>query len=143
MIADFKKLPETQGLEIHPDKTQILTYEKTNRTDEVEIDAVHVEILLPEGKEKYLGQTITFVDQETTEVLYRIRCAWSTFPRHRLEVTFQSYLLRHRLHLFDAAVSLTVTYGVRTWTTTKEPRRMNPTVHSVGEKIADTRANKD
>ena len=32
----------------------------------MEIDGMHVKILPPEGKVKYLKQMITFVDQETT-----------------------------------------------------------------------------
>ena len=64
---------------------------------------MHVEILPLEGKVKHLGQMITFVDQETTEVQ-----------------TTQLYLLRHRLHLFDAVVTPTLTYGAGTWATVKE-----------------------
>ena len=56
-----------QGLETHPDKTKILTNQKTNRQNEIEIDEMHVEILPSEGKVKYLVQMITFVDHETTE----------------------------------------------------------------------------
>ena len=67
-IADFKNNTEAQGLENHPDKTQILTSPKTNRTREVEIDGMHVETLPHEGKVKYLGHMITIVDQESTEI---------------------------------------------------------------------------
>ena len=87
MIVDFK---QRYRLEIHPDRTKILTNQKTYRTREVEIDGMHVEILLHQGKAKYLGQMITFVDQETAEVQHRIRCAWSAFARHRQELTSQS-----------------------------------------------------
>ena len=67
MIADFLQSTEAQGLEIHPDKTQLLTNQKTNRTRDVEVDGMHEGILPPEEKVKYLGQMITFVDQETTD----------------------------------------------------------------------------
>ena len=59
----------------------------------------------------FLEQMMTFLEQETTEVRHRIRCAWSTFAKHRQEATSQSYFLRHRLHLFDADVTPTVTCG--------------------------------
>ena len=79
------------------------------------------QILPLEGKVKYLEQVITFVEQETTEVQHRIRCAWSAFDRHRQKLTSQSYLLlRHRLHLIDAVVTPTMSYGARTWATTKD-----------------------
>ena len=75
--------------------------EHRNRLKEIEVNGMHVEILLPEGKVKYEGQMIT-------EVQHRIRCAWSVFARHRQELTSQSYLLRHRLHLFVAVVTSTI-----------------------------------
>ena len=93
------------------------TNQKTDRTREVEIDGMHVEMLLLGGKEKCLGQNITVVDQEATEIQHRIRCAWSAFAWHRQELTSQSCLLRHRPHLFEALVTPTVMYGAGTWTT--------------------------
>ena len=35
----------------------------------------------------------------------------------------QSYLLRQRLHLFDAVVTLTIAYVARTWATTKNTKQ--------------------
>ena len=124
MIADFQKSTEAPGLEIHRSETQILTNQKTNRLREIEIDEMHVEILPPEGKVRFLEQIITFVDQEATEVQHRIRCAWSAFAKHQQELTSQSYLLQHRLHLFDAVDAPTITYGAGTWATTKEHEKM-------------------
>ena len=119
-----QKSTEAQGLVIHSDETKILTNQKTNRTREVEIDGMHVEILPSEGKVKYLGQMFTFVDQETTEIQHRIRCAWSAFARIRQELTSRSYSQRHRLHQVDAVVTPTTMYGAGTWTTTTEHEKM-------------------
>ena len=60
---------------------------------------MHVEILLPEGKVKYLGLLITFVDQESTEIQQRIRCAWSAFTK-RTDIPI---------------ISTTITDGGGTW----------------------------
>ena len=57
-----------------------------------------LEILPPEGKVKYLGQMM---------IKHRVRAS-------------QSNSLRHRLHLCDAVVTPTITYGARTWNTTEE-----------------------
>ena len=95
---------------------------------EMEIDGMHDEILLSEGQVKCLGHVITFVAQATTEVHHRIRCAWSAFARHRQELTSQSYLLRHSLHLLDAVVSPTITCGAGTWTTAKEHEKLLRTI---------------
>ena len=99
MMTYFKRSTEAQGLEIHSDKTTALTNQKSNKLNEIEIDGIHIEILPPEGKVTYLVQMITVMDQETTEVQHRIRCAWSAFARNRQELTSNSYLLKHRLHL--------------------------------------------
>ena len=50
MMSDFEQSTEAQGLQIHPDKTTILTNQKSNRLKEIEIDGMHVEILPPEGQ---------------------------------------------------------------------------------------------
>ena len=63
---------------------------------------------------------ISFVDQATSEIQHRIRCAWSAFARHQQELASKSYLLRHRLHLFDSVVTPTMMYGARTQAATKE-----------------------
>ena len=55
---------------------------------------MRVEIPLLEGKVKYLGLMITFVDQETTEVQHRLRCAWSAFAKHRHETTPAALVVR-------------------------------------------------
>ena len=80
---------------------------------------MHVEMLLPEAKVKYLEQMITFVDQETTEVQDPMHFGLHS-PDHRQELTSQSYVLRHRSHVFDAVDTATITYCARAWTTTKE-----------------------
>ena len=98
-MTDFKRSTEAQGLEIYPDKPKILTNQNSNRWKETEIDGIHVEILPPEGKVKNLGQMITIMDQETTEVQHEIRCVWSAVARHRQEFTSKSYLLRRGLLL--------------------------------------------
>ena len=52
----------------------------------IEIDDIKVEILTREESTKYLGQMITFQQQETTKIRNRIR-AWATFHKYRQELT--------------------------------------------------------
>ena len=75
-------------------------------------------------KTKYLGQMIIFHQQETTENRNRIKTALATFHKYRQELTSKTYMLRHRLRLFDAMVSPTMNYASGTWTHTKEHERM-------------------
>ena len=86
--------------------------------------ATKVEILTREESTKYLGQMITFQQQETTETRNCIRAAWATFHKYGQELTSRSYMLRHRLRLFDAVVSPTMNYASGTRTVTKKHERM-------------------
>ena len=71
-----------------------------------------------------VDQTITFLQQETTEIKNRIRAAWATFHKYRQELTSKNYMLGHRLRLFDAAITSTICYASGTLTLTKEHERV-------------------
>ena len=45
-----------------------------------------IEILTRNESVKYLGQRISFYQQETTEIKSRIRAAWPTFHKYRQRV---------------------------------------------------------
>ena len=47
----------------------------------------------------YLGQRISFHQQETLEIKSGIRAAWATFHKNRQELTSKKYMLKHRLRL--------------------------------------------
>ena len=128
------KNTEVQELEIHPNKTRILTNQKTNRTkrNRNRRDA---------RWDTSSSSKITVVDQEPTEVQHRIRCAWSAFSKHRQEVTSQSHRLQHQLRLLDAVVTPTTTNDAGTWTTTKEPRKMLRTQRRMLRLIIQTERN--
>ena len=97
MMCEFKKATEKVGLRIHP-----------------EVDDMSIEILTRNESVEYLGQRISFYQQETTEIKSRIRAAWATFHKYRQELTSKNYMLKHRLRLFDATVSPTVCYAAGT-----------------------------
>ena len=61
-----------------------------------------IEILTRNESVKYLGEKISFCQQETTEIRNRIRAAWATLNKHRQELTSKNYMLKHRLRHFDA-----------------------------------------
>ena len=126
-MCEFKKVTEKVGLRIHPDKTKILSNQSTINSDtkkQLEVDDMKIEILTRNESVKYLGQKISFYQQETTEIKSRIRAAWATFHKYRQELTSKNYMLKHRLRLFDATVSPTVCYAAGTWAPNKEHERM-------------------
>ena len=90
----------------------------------IEIGEMSIEILTKNESVKYLGQRISFHQQETLEIKSRIRAAWATFHKYRQELTSKNYMLKHRLRLFDATVSPALCYAAGTWTPSKEHERM-------------------
>ena len=100
------------------EKTKILSSQSSNSRKEIEIDNIKVEISTREESTKYLGQMVTFQQQEMTET------AWATFYKYKQGLTSKSYLLRHRLRLFDMVVTPTMNYASGTRTLSKEHERM-------------------
>ena len=91
---------------------------------QMEVDDIKIEIQTGGESVRYLGQMITFQQQETTEIKNRVRAAWATFLKYRQELTSKNYMLKHRLRLFDAAITPTICHAAGTWTPTKEHERM-------------------
>ena len=127
MMNEFKKATEKVGLRIHPDKTKILSNQSTmnsNTKKHIEVGEMSIEILSKNESVKYLGQRISFYQQETTEIKSRIRAAWTTFHKYRQELTSKNYMPKHRPWLFDATVSPTICYAAGRWAPNKEHERM-------------------
>ena len=124
MMTDFKRSIEKVELKIHSDKTKILSNQRSNRQTEAKIDDIKVEVLPISDKAQYLRQTISLEQQETTEIKSRIRATWASFSGYRQELTSRSYLLRHRLRLFNMVITPSLTYGSGTWTLSHEHERM-------------------
>ena len=123
MMCEFKEATEKVGLTIHPDKTKILSNESSMNSDTkryIKIGDMNIEILAKSESVKYLGQRISFYQQETLEIKSRIRAAWTTFRKYRQELTSKKYMLKLRLRLFDATVSPTLC--LRCWNMDTEPR---------------------
>ena len=84
MMYEFKEATEKVGLRIHPDKTKILSNQSTinsNTKRHIKVFEMSIEILAKNESVKYLGQRISFHQQETLEIKSRIRAAWTTFHK--------------------------------------------------------------
>ena len=93
MMCDFKKKnTENVGLKNHLEKTTIVSKQRLNRRNEVTIDNNKVEVLPVKERAKYLCQSITLEQQETTEIKNRIRAAWASLTKYRQELTSKTYL---------------------------------------------------
>ena len=98
MMYEFKKATEKVGLRIHPDKTKILSNQSNMNSDTkryIKVGEMNIEILTKGDSVKYLGQRISFHQQETLEIKSRTRAAWAIFHKYRQE-TSKNYLLNHR-----------------------------------------------
>ena len=96
MLCKFKRSTEKVGPRIHTEMTKILSNQSSLSSDtkkEMEVDDVKIEILTRGESTKYLGQMITFLQQETTEIKNRIRAAWATLHKYRQELTSKNYML--------------------------------------------------
>ena len=123
---DVRLLENTEhvGLKNHLEKTTIVSKKRSNRRNEVTIDNIKVEVLPVKERAKYLCQTITLEQQETTAIKNRIRAAWASLTKYRQELTSKTYLLRNRLHLFNMVISPTLTYASETWTLSNKHEKL-------------------
>ena len=124
MLCEFKISTEAVGLGIHPDKTKILSNQDKMKAKEIEVDNIKIEILGKSASARYLGQKITFEDQETEEIKNRLKAALAAFHKYRQELTSKDYRLCHRLCLFNMVVTPTMTYASSTWTLTQKHEKM-------------------
>ena len=123
MLQDVRAAARERGLELHPDKTKILS-NATLRTGRpkatsTSIDDMDIGIVPLSGAWKYLGRQISFFNTHETEIDHRISTAWKKFHVHRAELTGKQYSINSRLRLFESTVSATMLYGCETWCLTK------------------------
>ena len=124
MLCEFKISTEAVGLGIHPDKTKILSNQDKIKASEIEVDNIKIGILGKTASARYLGQKITFEDQETEEIQNRLKAAWAAFHKYRQELTSKDYRLCHRLRFFSMVVTPTMTYASSTWKLTLKHEKM-------------------
>ena len=124
MLTDVYDLARDYGLELHPDKTYILSndckHNHHNNRAPVSIRGHHVIVLPFAGNTKYLGRVLSFDNYHTTEVQNRITCAWRKFHSLRKELTNKHYSLKSRLRLLNGTITPTILYACTSWTLTKD-----------------------
>ena len=127
MLLLLRAEAEVSGLQLHPDKTKIIS--STNREHRprqkcVRVGDMKIEVLARNGKIKYLGKQITFEDATMVELSNRIKAAWAKFMQHKSELTKKTYSLLDRLRLFEFVVTPTVLYGCEAWALTAEMTKL-------------------
>lgn len=112
------------GLELHPQKTKILTNDTKSKNiphnRQIHIGNISVGILPHEKTIKYLRHMVSFDATHPTEVQNRTNLAWKKFHSNNSELCCREYSLQHRLRLFDSIISPSFLYACETWTITVE-----------------------
>ena len=124
MMCYFKHSTARVGLKIHPEKTNILNNQSSNRRRKVTINNIEVEILPVKECAKFHGQTITFQQQETTEIRGRIQAAWAPFYRYKQEMMQHRTSCNTVFACSNIVITPTLSYAYGTWTLSKEHERM-------------------
>ena len=91
------------GTEDSPEKTKILSNQSnmnSNTKRKIKVGEMSIEILTKDESVKYLGQRISFHQQETLEFKSRIRAAWATFHQYRQELTSKKILAQSSIAPF-------------------------------------------
>ena len=124
MFCEFKTSFEVVELGNHPDKTKILSNQDKEKPKEITVDNIKIEVLSKGDSARYLGQKITFEEQETEEIKNRLKTAWATFHKYRQELTSKDCRLCHRLRLFGVVITPTLTCASGMWTLSRKHERM-------------------
>ena len=118
-IADVNKSTEAQGLEIHPGKTKILT----NQNNQVERNRDRRDAgrdTSSRRKSEVFGADDHIRGPGNHRGPMRLVRVRQTSTGSDIPILLTST----RLHLFNAVVTPTITYGAGTWATTKEHEKM-------------------
>ena len=123
MLDGLQQAALAVGLELHPDKTKIMSNTTRNngrpRINHVNLGNSKIEILPISESLKYLGRDIGFEDTHHSELNNRIRQAWAKFMKFKQELTSKHYPLKSRIRLFESTVTPTMLYGCQAWTLTQ------------------------
>ena len=110
-MYEFKERVEKVGLKTHPGKTKVLSNQSSTSPDSkknANRRGQKLKSLTRSESVRYSGQLITFQHQETTKSRIVSGQPGRRFHKYRQELTSKNYLLKHRLRLFDAAITPTI-----------------------------------
>ena len=120
MVDNLVDIAATYGLKFNLDKTKILA---TSRCPAGHVNLASggcMEILGPDGSERYLGRRLCYNDHHQMEVRNRMGAAWSAFAKFGSVFKSKSYPFMVKAQLFEEVVTPSATYGSSAWTTFAE-----------------------
>ena len=101
------------GLELHADKTKILTNKNPENVRLVVIGNF-IQVLHQDDSHRYLGRLISLQPSGRVEVEFknRLAAAWGKFHQHKNWMTNKDIALYYRLRMFNAIVTPTIIYAL-------------------------------
>ena len=98
MLKDMVMEASRHGLELHPDKTKMLSNTMCKS----------IEVLKFEGNTTYLGWKLASGETSEVEISNRISMAWRKFSSLKQELTNKAHSITYRMQLFHGAITPTV-----------------------------------
>ena len=123
MMSDIQAEAALHGLQLHPEKTKVLTNARQQLRASIHHGPSSIEVLGPSGAVKYLGRKLAIQDCHDDEFNNRIAAAWASFTARKGELVNKRYPFKARLRLFNATVGATVLYGSEALTLRQDQRR--------------------
>ena len=124
MLDDLRREAARVGLEVHFDKTKILSngIGHGQLQKSVDIGGQPVEVVPAKEGAMYLGKLMALVEGHEVELQHRITRGWRKFMTFKKDLCDRTFPIDQRFRLFNAVVTPTVLYGCGTWamTTTRE-----------------------
>ena len=116
MLQHLSDRSATFGLEIHFDKTKILTWGPlADGLASVPMGGRRVAVIAEEESERYLGRKLSLQNPHEVELDNRLAAGWAAFHANKSELCSKFYSLSSRLQLFNAVVAPVVLYACATW----------------------------
>ena len=122
MLCEFKASTEAVGLGIHPDKTKILSNQDKVKAKEITVNNFKIEVLAKGDSARYLGQKITFEEQEIEEIKKQADSSVGSVPQipsraylERLPIVPQTSPLRNGHHAYIDLRQWNMGINTKTW----------------------------
>ena len=124
MLQDVTDAAKEVGLELDPDKTEILHNNVGYGVGAkaVEIRNMTIEILDNTQNAMYLGRMLKPTEMQREELKNRTSKAWAKYNTHKADLTNEKLPIGLRLRLFNATVTPTMLYGSGTWVLAEQMR---------------------
>ena len=113
MLNELNEKSKEVGLQMNPTKTKLMT---NSMETQIKVDNTIIEYC---NDYIYLGQTVSFTENNNKEIQRRIRLAWGKFWSIKFILMDKYINTKTRFEILQSCVIPVLLYGSQTWTFTK------------------------